>query len=121
MSDSLTKNSAFLRLLGKLVATHSGLQQQAARSVDTALVARNWLFGWYVVEFEQGAAARSVQYGKQLIACLSEGLAQQGLRGVSATNLKQCRAFYPACPEIGQTPSGESARIPNTQALEAGQ
>jgi len=24
--------------------------------VDIALVIRNWLFGWYIVEFEQGGA-----------------------------------------------------------------
>jgi predicted nuclease of restriction endonuclease-like (RecB) superfamily len=117
MSDSLTKDSDFLRLLGTLTATHSTLQQQAARSVDTAMVARNWLFGWYIVEFEQGAATRSVQYGKQLIARLSEGLTQRGLRGVSATNLKQCRAFYLAYPKIGQTLSDQSSQTPNTQAL----
>lgn len=117
MSDSLTLDNDFSRLLGTLVATHSTLQQQAARSVDTALVARNWLFGWYIVEFEQGDAERPVQYGKQLIARLSEGLAQRGLRGVSETNLKLCRAFYLAYPKIGQTPSDQSFQTPNIQAL----
>jgi len=33
--------------------TQSELQKRAARSVDIALVVRNWLFGWYIVEFEQ--------------------------------------------------------------------
>jgi len=117
MSAPLKQDSDFLRLLGTLLATHSTLQQQAARSVDTALVTRNWLFGWYIVEFEQGAATRSVQYGKQLIARLSEGLTQRGLRGVSATNLKQCRAFYLAYPKIGQTLSDVSSLTPNAPAL----
>ncbi len=117
MSDYLKQDSDFLRLLGALATAHSTLQHQAARSVDTALVARNWLFGWYIVEFEQGATTRGAQYGKQLITRLSEGLTARGLRGVSATNLKQCRSFYLAYPKIGQTPSDQSSQPPNTQAL----
>jgi hypothetical protein len=34
------------------------MQTQAARSVDIVLVVRNWLFGWYIVEFEGGGADR---------------------------------------------------------------
>jgi hypothetical protein len=31
------------------------INNMAARSVDISQVIRNWLFGWYIVEFEQGA------------------------------------------------------------------
>lgn len=93
----------FSLLLQTLDSTHRMLQHQAARSVDTALVVRNWLFGWYIVEFEQGAASRSVLYGKQLIQRLSSALEQRGIKGTSATSLKQCRTFYLAYAEIGQT------------------
>jgi predicted nuclease of restriction endonuclease-like (RecB) superfamily len=104
-------------LVQALNATHQRLQTQAARSVDTALVVRNWLFGWHIVEFEQGAAARADVYGKQLLVRLSEELARRGLKGVSTTNLKQCRTFYLTCPEIGQTASDESSLAPNMQLL----
>ena len=40
-------------LVQALSSTHQQLQTQAARSVDTALVVRNWLFGWHIVEFER--------------------------------------------------------------------
>jgi hypothetical protein len=104
MSDAVTKNNDFAYLLGKLVGAHTHLQQQAARSVDTALVVRNWLFGWYIVEFEQGNR-------------LSEGLARHGLRGISQTNLKLCRSFYLAYPEIRQTLSAESLNTPDSQSI----
>ncbi len=118
MSDVLIKEDGeFLNLIGTLVATHHTLQQQAARSVDTALVTRNWLFGWYIVEFEKGAEARSIQYGKQLIVRLSKSLAQRGLHGVSTTNLKQCRSFYLAYSKIGQTLSDQSFIEPEVQML----
>lgn len=38
--------------------TQTTMQAQAAGFVDIALVVRNWLFGWYIVEFEQAGADR---------------------------------------------------------------
>jgi hypothetical protein len=35
-------------LIHALSVTHQQMQTQAARSVDTALVMRNWLFGWHI-------------------------------------------------------------------------
>ena len=97
------------QLLALFKETHLELQQRAARSVDTSLVIRNWLFGWYIVEFEQGGGAeRSELYGKGLINRLSRELKTLGLKGISSTNLKQCRMFYLAYQKIGQTPSDQS-------------
>lgn len=107
----------FSALVQALSATHQQLQSQAARSVDTALVVRNWLFGWHMVEFENGAAARVDLYGKQLLVRLSDALFRQGLKGVSVTNLKQCRTFYLTYLEIGQTPSDQSSAAPTVQGL----
>ncbi len=56
------------------------MQRQAAKSVDIALVVRNWLFGWYIVEFENGGAERAELYGKKLFKRLSEVLNQSGLK-----------------------------------------
>jgi predicted nuclease of restriction endonuclease-like (RecB) superfamily len=92
----------FEQLLTLFQETHRELQHRAARSVDIALVIRNWLFGWYIVEFEQGGADRAELYGKNLINRLSEELKNLGLKGVSSTNLKQCRIFYSSYREIGQ-------------------
>jgi len=98
----------YQQLLALFKETHLELQQRAARSVDTSLVIRNWLFGWYIVEFEQGGAERSELYGKGLINRLSKELKTLGLKGISSTNLKQCRMFYLAFQKIGQTPSDQS-------------
>lgn len=45
----------FEQLLILFKETHLELQKRATRSVDIALVVRNWLFGWYIVEFEKAA------------------------------------------------------------------
>lgn len=99
----------FEQLLTLFQETHRELQNRAARSVDIALVVRNWLFGWYMVEFEQAGADRAELYGKNLINRLSEELKGFGLKGVSPTRLKQCRAFYSAYKEIGQALSAPSS------------
>jgi len=91
--------------------THSGLQHQAARAIDLSLVARNWLFGWYMVEFEQANAERSELYGKKLIDSLATHLKQRGIKGVSATNLRKFREFYLAYTEIQQAVSVESKTV----------
>ena len=87
--------------------THDESQRSAARAADTYLVTRNWLFGWYIVEYEEGGADRSRLYGKRLMARLSDELKSRGLKGCSPTNLRKFREFYRAYPDIRQTLSVE--------------
>jgi len=74
--------------------THAELQNRAYRSIDIAMVVRNWLMGWYIVEFEQSGEDRA-RYGNRLIERLSEKLK---IKGVSATNLRKFRQFYREYP-----------------------
>ena len=76
--------------------THSYLRNRAARSVDIALVVRNWLFGWYIVEFENGGAERVELYGKELIRRLADKLTANLGSGFSKRSLEQFRSFYMA-------------------------
>jgi len=99
----------YQQLLSLFKETHLELQQRAARSVDTSLVIRNWLFGWYIVEFEQGGAERAELYGKRLIDKLSRELKTLGLKGISSTSLRQCRTFYLAYKKIGPAVSAQSS------------
>lgn len=113
----------FSALVQALSATHQQLQAQAARSVDTALVLRNWLFGWHLVEFENASARRQEVYGKNLVDKLSAALVSQGIKGVSPTNLRLCRSFYESFQKIQQTASVESSAAapqpPDLNALKA--
>ena len=82
--------------------THTAMQNQAARSVDIALVVRNWLFGWYIVKFEQDGASHAELYGKKMIDKLSIRLKQLGIKGTSATSLRKFREFYLAYSDFQQ-------------------
>ena len=99
--------------------THREMQGHAARSVDLALVARNWLFGRYIVEYEQNGADRA-DYGAYLIKRLSDELGRQLGRGFSDRSLEQCRKFYVMHKQIPQTLSaelGEGEVSPPEEAL----
>ena len=73
--------------------THEESQRSAARVMDTYLVTRNWLFGWYIVEYEQRGADRA-EYGSRLLAKVSRRLQEAGIKGCSITHLKLCRQFH---------------------------
>ena len=73
--------------------THEETRRSGARAVDTYLVTRNWLFGWYIVEYEQRGADRAL-YGDRLLAKASRRLQEAGVKGCSTIRLNLYRQFY---------------------------
>lgn len=94
----------FQRLLNALQSTHEATQRRAVHAVDRFLVVRNWLFGFYIVEYEQSGEDRA-SYGAGLIDSLSQYLHGTGIKGVSPTRLRLYRSFYLEYPQIFPTPS----------------
>ncbi len=89
----------FEHLIQKLKITHEILHASAVKSVNTAMTLRNWIYGYYIVEFEQNGEDRAT-YGKMLLKNLADKVR---IKGISETNLKIFRQFYQAYPQIGQT------------------
>ena len=75
----------------------SGLKQEANRAVNQSLTVRNWLIGYYIVEYEQQGEDRA-RYGAELLKKIAERL---DVKGLSETNLKLCRQFFTEFPEVG--------------------
>ncbi len=88
--------------------THERSQRLAVRAADTCLVTRNWLFGWYIVEYEQRCADRA-KYGARLLAKVSHRLQEAGIKGCSTSRLKLYRLFYQQHRGIGPTLSDQFA------------
>lgn len=114
----------FDKLVGLFEQTQSKLQAQAVRSVDIALVARNWLFGWYIVNFEKAGVERAELYGKKLMIQLSKELTNRLGKGFSKRSLELFRRFYDSYSEIAQTLSAQSlgmldGRIQQTMSVES--
>lgn len=98
----------FQQLVDLCKQTHQEMQRGAVRSVDIHLVTRNWLFGWYIVEYEQKGSDKA-EYAAYLIKRLSDELGKQLGRGFSIRSLEQCRKFYITQKQIPQTLSAESS------------
>jgi hypothetical protein len=109
MTPGWDKNMKFNKLVELMERTDAALQHQAARSIDRALVVRNWLLGRHIVEYEQSGFDRA-QYGERLLAALARRLGSGGRRGFSETNLRLFRQFYRTRPEIHQMVSDELSR-----------
>ncbi|MDR1671781.1 MAG: PDDEXK nuclease domain-containing protein [Alistipes sp.] len=71
-------------------------RQNAALAVNTHLTVRNWLIGFYIVEFEQNGDDRA-KYGAKLLQNLADGFNEDGL---SYRNLNLYRKFYNAYPQV---------------------
>ena len=71
-------------------------RQNAVAAVNTHLTVRNWLIGYYIVEFEQNGEDRA-KYGTELLQNLAKGFSGDGL---SYRNLNLYRQFYNCYPQI---------------------
>lgn len=79
----------FKQLSELLRKTSDNLFQQAIKAVNINLTLRNWLFGYYIVEYEQNGEDRA-RYGKRLLKKLADNV---NVKGLSETNLKYADSF----------------------------
>ncbi len=88
----------FEKLIQVFEQTHEYLQNKAASAVNQSLTIRNWLFGFYIVEYEQNGEDRA-EYGKGLLKDIATKLSSQ-IKGMNDRYLRDCRQFYVTYPQI---------------------
>lgn len=86
----------FENLVSIIEQTHSHFQQQAVKAVNVSLTIRNYLIGFYLVEFEQNGEDRAA-YGTKLLDTLA---AKLSIKGLVSAELSRCRQFYFCYPQI---------------------
>lgn len=106
----------FETLIQNLQVTHQTFFTSAAKAVNTAMTVRNWLYGYYIVEYEQNGEDRA-KYGDRLIRSIERQLTAIGQKGMSFTNLNLYRQFYLTYPAIGQALPDLLTQIPIIQAM----
>lgn len=84
-------------LTNTIVETHTSLQQSAVKAINIHLTVRNWLIGFYIVEFEQKGEHRA-KYGEGLIDALEKKL--KHIKGIDRRSLFRFRTFYLYYPHI---------------------
>ncbi len=68
----------FQQLIKAISLVHSSLQNNAVKAVNRHLTFRNWLIGYYIVEFEQHGEDRAA-YGIKLRETIAEKIKIKGL------------------------------------------
>jgi hypothetical protein len=82
----------------------------ASKTINLSLTIRNWVYGYYIQEYELNGSDRG-KYGGKAIENLSKLLEIQGVGSSSTTHLKFCRQFYNIYPSIGQTVFDQLTKI----------
>lgn len=103
----------FEQLTQQIKQTHDALQCYAAKAINASLTVRNWLIGYYIVEYEQNGEDKAI-YGGHLMEKMAKNLLRQGLKNVSAAELSRFRQFYFAYPQISGTLSQKSLHLPES-------
>ena len=109
----MSRRFDFERLVELCRLTHEEARRSAVQAAERSLVVRNWLIGWYIVEYEQQGSDRA-EYGAQTLENLSGALKSKIGRGFSVRSLEQYRRFYlqfeGLVPQLrkSQTPSAKS-------------
>jgi len=91
-------------LISNIEQTHSVFFKHTTNAINQSLTIRNWIIGFYIVEYEQKGKDRA-EYGKKLLQSLANNLNQ---RGLSQRNLNLFRKFYLVYPEIMQLLTAQS-------------
>jgi len=87
-------------LIEQIELVDTELRSEASKAVNRMLTIRNWLIGYYIVEFEQNGEDRA-EYGSKLIASLAISL--KNIKGLDERNLRYIRQFYQYYSYIGNT------------------
>lgn len=87
----------FDSLVHTIHSVQDALQEQAAHAVNLALTARNWLIGYYIVEFEQHGEDRA-EYGEQLLKKLETRINKKGM---TERRFREFRRLYIVYPQLG--------------------
>lgn len=90
-------NTGLDSLVKQISTVQEVLQGIAAHAINLSLTARNWLVGYYIVEYEQHGEDRA-QYGTNLLNTLSKRLNRTGME---PRRLREYRQFYISYPYLG--------------------
>ncbi len=103
----------FNKLVSSIQHTNDFLQQSAVKAVNTHLTLRNWLTGFYIVEFEQNGNDRA-KYGAKLLETIAKNIS---IKGLSAPELSRCRQFYNTYPQFSGLITQEFQNVPPADFL----
>ena len=94
--DWSKKLHSFNDLTSVIQTTHDAAQSSAVKAINRMQTMRNWLIGYYIVEYEQHGKDRA-EYGTQLLKKLEERVNRKGM---TRNTFQSARNFYRMYPQI---------------------
>lgn len=101
----------FENLTSSILQIHYELQNNSIKTINKFLTFRNWLIGYYIVEYEQNGEDKA-KYGDKLLKNLESKL--HDIKGMSESQLYLFKSFYLTYPQIFLTLSGIFKLLPET-------
>lgn len=98
VSDWMHDSHSFLELTRVIQSTHDAAQTCAVKAINRMQTMRNWLIGYYIVEFEQHGKDRA-EYGDHLLKRLVEKVNRKGLNVTLFQNSRNFYLYYPQMME----------------------
>ncbi|MBO7126922.1 hypothetical protein J6W78_05205 [bacterium] len=86
----MTKNIDFNQLENSINSLNIVFEENTAKAINRNVTARNWLIGFYIVNYEQNGKDRA-KYGERTLQKLAEDLNKKSL---SYRNLRLYRQFF---------------------------
>lgn len=83
-------------LVSAVESVHQYSHRSAVKAINRYATMRNWLIGFFIVEYQQKGKDRAV-YGEKLLKRLEESLET---RGLNVTLFQNCRLFYALYPQM---------------------
>ena len=87
---------SFGDLTSIIQTTHDAALSSAVKAINRMQTMRNWLIGYYIVEYEQNGKDRA-EYGAKLLKQLEERVNRKGM---TTTLFKWARKFYRLYPQM---------------------
>lgn len=114
--EDWSQNSHSFDELTKIIRdTHDAAQTTAVKAINRMQTMRNWLYGYYIIEFEQHGKDRA-EYGTQLLKRLEERVNRKGL---TETLFKNSRKFYRLYPQMVENIIGVISPTVSDKLLES--
>jgi hypothetical protein len=92
----------FTALVNAVRRVHDECAAAVNRTVNTMLTLRNWVIGFYIVEYEMRGTDRA-KYGEGVITALADALVIRGIPRCDRRELYRYRIFHLAYPQIVET------------------
>ena len=102
--------SGFTSLYSDICSIIEDAREQAYRAVNVSLTLRNWMLGERIAREKLDGEERA-EYGKQVIATLSQELTHKYGKGFERVSLYNYLKFYRCFPEIVDAVSLQSAKV----------